>query len=183
MELKSEKLLPSNPDLTWEALNDPEVLQQCIPGCESMTRLEDGGADPKYEMGIVVAVGPVKAKFKARMTILNIVAPSSYTIAFEGQGGAAGHAKGKAHVTLEPSEEYKTRLLYEATVTIGGRIAQVGSRLVDIAAKKLASDFFDRFDALMAPPGADDTTEVATASGKEGELKRSWWRRIANQKP
>jgi carbon monoxide dehydrogenase subunit G len=129
-----------------------------------------------------VAVGPVKAKFKARLTIKDIVAPLHYTIAFEGQGGAAGHAKGEARVALEPIDTNQTMLKYEANATIGGRVAQVGSRLVDIAAKKLAGEFFDRFNALMTP--AEETlTEVDSSGAPEiSALKRSWWDRVRKRR-
>lgn len=178
MELKNETLLPAGAQISWEALNDPEVLRQCIPGCESMHRIEDDGPDPRYDMLLVVAVGPVKAKFKAKMTIKDVVAPSHYTIAFEGQGGPAGHAKGEARVWLEAIDENQTLLRYDAKAAIGGRVAQVGSRLVDTAAKKLAGEFFDRFNNLMTP--AEE--EVSGAPEDAGALKKSWWARIRKQK-
>jgi carbon monoxide dehydrogenase subunit G len=158
MELKNEITLSVDREVAWDALNDPEVLQQCIPGCESLLRLtDDCDSEPRYEMLMVVAVGPVKAKFKGKMTIRNSVPPVSYTIQFEGQGGAAGHGKGDAHVSLDSIEEGKTILRYAAKAAIGGRIAQVGSRLVDIAAKKMATEFVAQFNSLLTLPPDDGT--------------------------
>ena len=187
MELKNETLLPADAQLSWEALNDPDVLRQCIPGCESMQRIDEDGPDPRYEMQVVVAVGPVKAKFKARLTIKDVVAPLHYTIVFEGQGGAAGHAKGEARVSLESIDANQTMLKYDAKATIGGRVAQVGSRLVDSAAKKLAGEFFDRFNTLMTPaeetPTEESPSEADSADAPEiSALKRSWWDRVRKRR-
>ena len=133
----------------WEALNDPEVLKACIPGCESIDKVSDA----EYTVAMVASVGPVKARFNGKLKLSDLNPPSSYSIAFEGSGGAAGFGKGSAHVDLVP-EDSSTRLRYSANASVGGRLAQVGSRLIDGVARKMADDFFARFNATVAPPAA-----------------------------
>jgi hypothetical protein len=137
MEMTGEQLVPASQADTWAALNDPEVLKSCIPGCESMERT---GSD-EYAVQMTARVGPVSAKFKGRMTLSNVKPPESYSIAFEGQGGVAGFAKGGADVSLK-AEGHATRLSYSVKANVGGKLAQIGSRLVDAAAAKVAGDFF-----------------------------------------
>jgi carbon monoxide dehydrogenase subunit G len=145
MEMKGEQLLPATQQVTWDALNDPEVLKACVPGCESITPAGDNA----YEVLMVARVGPVSAKFKGKLTLSDIRPPESYSMTFEGQGGAAGFAKGGAQVKLIP-EDGKTRLVYEAKANVGGKLAQIGSRLVDAAAKKVADDFFKNFNQKVS---------------------------------
>jgi carbon monoxide dehydrogenase subunit G len=145
MEMKGEQLLPASQQATWNALNDPEVLKACVPGCESITPAGDNA----YEVLMVARVGPVSAKFKGKLTLSDINPPNSYSMAFEGQGGAAGFAKGGAQVTLIPDGD-KTKLVYEAKANVGGKLAQIGSRLVDAAAKKVADEFFKNFNAKVS---------------------------------
>ena len=141
MELVGEQLIPRPQGVTWSSIIDPEVLKACIPGCESM----DKTGDNEYAMVMGAKVGPVSAKFKSKITLADVDAPNSYTLIFEGQGGVAGFAKGEARVRLSPEGE-ATRLQYTAKATIGGKLAQVGSRLVDGVAKKLAENFFTKFN-------------------------------------
>jgi uncharacterized protein len=162
MELTDTQMLPVSQQQTWDALNDTEVLRACIPGCESIDA--DGGH--AYLVALSAAVGPVKARFKGRMQLTDIVAPTSYSIVFEGQGGAAGFAKGNAHVTLEADGEHATKLSYTASAQVGGKLAQIGSRLVDGAARKIAGEFFKRFSAQVA--GEDGAQDAAGASGAAG---------------
>jgi hypothetical protein len=145
MEMKGEQLVPASQQETWNALNDPQVLKACVPGCESI----DPAGDNAYQVLMVARVGPVSAKFKGKLTLSDINPPQSYSIAFEGQGGAAGFAKGGAQVKLV-AEGDQTRLVYQAKANVGGKLAQIGSRLVDAAAKKVADDFFKNFNAKMA---------------------------------
>ena len=140
MEMTGEQLIPLPQAATWAALNDPAVLKDCIPGCESITRLSGN----EYEVVLTAKVGPVSAKFKGKMTVSNADPPNSYTLAFEGQGGVAGFAKGEANVALTP-EGGDTRLAYSAKATVGGKLAQVGARLIDGVAKQLAGKFFEAF--------------------------------------
>ena len=141
MELKGERQLPVDRDTAWRALNDPEVLRACIPGCESVEKTGDGG----YSVGVAVALGPVRARFKGTLRLEDVVAPASYTLRFEGQGGAAGFAKGSAQVSLDADGAAATILRYTVAAQVGGRLAQVGNRLIDSAALKLADDFFAAF--------------------------------------
>ena len=140
MEMTGEQLIPLPQAETWKALNDPAVLKDCVPGCESIERTGDN----EYEVVLTAKVGPVSAKFKGKMTVTESDPPRAYTLTFEGQGGAAGFAKGQASVSLAP-QDGGTLLSYTAKASIGGKLAQVGSRLVDGVAKKLAGEFFAAF--------------------------------------
>jgi carbon monoxide dehydrogenase subunit G len=152
MEMNGSRIVPVDIDTTWRALNDPEVLKACIAGCESVERVSDN----EYRLTMTARVGPVSARFTGRIVIADIVAPTSYTLSFEGQGGAAGFAKGEARVLLVDNNP-GTRIDYQAKAQVGGKLAQIGSRLVDGAAAKVADDFFSRFaDRLGGPPVAVD---------------------------
>lgn len=146
MELTSQQTLPVTQQQAWEALNDVTLLQASIPGCESVT----AAGDNQYEVAIMAAVGPVKARFKGKLRLADLQPPTSYTMHFEGQGGAAGHGKGSAQVRLEPVSARETLLHYTAQASVGGKIAQIGSRLVDMAAQKMAGEFFATFNARLA---------------------------------
>jgi uncharacterized protein len=145
MELTSQQALPVAQPQAWEALNDIDLLKECIPGCEGITAT----AENQYEVLITAAIGPVKAKFKGKLQLENLQPPNSYTLRFEGQGGAAGHGKGTAEVKLEATGPHSTVLHYTAKATVGGKIAQLGSRLVDMAAQKMASEFFSTFNTKL----------------------------------
>jgi uncharacterized protein len=157
MEMKGEQLIQASQQATWDALNDPEVLKACVPGCES---IEPTGMN-EYQVLMVARVGPVSAKFKGKLALSDVVPPQSYAISFEGQGGAAGFAKGGARVSLQAESPQSTRLAYDVKANVGGKLAQIGSRLVDAAAKKVADDFFrnfnDKLSAAHAAPAAATT--------------------------
>ena len=144
MQLQDERLIPATLHQTWAALNDPEVLQICIAGCEVLERT---GSDA-YAAVVAVKVGPVSARFKGNLQMTNVQAPNSYTINFEGQGGVAGFGKGSADVKLLAAGD-DTQLTYAAHAQVGGRMAQIGSRLIDSAAAKIADDFFKAFEAHL----------------------------------
>ena len=145
MEMTGEQQIPLSQADTWKALNDPAVLKDCVPGCESIERTGDN----EYEVVLTAKVGPVSAKFKGKMTVTDADPPRAYTLVFEGQGGVAGFAKGQATVTLTP-EGKGTRLSYSAKASVGGKLAQVGARLIDGVAKQLAGKFFDAFTERAA---------------------------------
>jgi carbon monoxide dehydrogenase subunit G len=145
MEMTGEQLIHASQADTWAALNDPAVLKDCVPGCETIERTGDN----EYAVQMTARVGPVSAKFKGRMTLSSIRPPDSYSIAFEGQGGVAGFAKGSADVQLT-AEGHSTRLGYKVKANVGGKLAQIGSRLVDAAAHKVANDFFVAFNEKVA---------------------------------
>lgn len=140
MTMSGEAVLPADRQTVWAALNDPEILRACIPGCQELTKTEDDA----FEAVAKLAVGPVKATFKGRVTLSDLDPPNSYVISGEGQGGVAGFAKGGAKVRLEDAEE-GTRLVYDVEATVGGKIAQLGGRLINGTAMKLANQFFDNF--------------------------------------
>jgi len=141
MEMTGEELIALPQQATWDALNDTAVLMDCIPGCDSMEKQ----SDTEYLLTMTAKVGPVSAKFKGKMTLLDVQAPDSYKLQFEGQGGVAGFAKGEAQVNLTPEGD-ATRLSYNVKANIGGKLAQVGARLIDGVAKKIAGQFFAAFN-------------------------------------
>jgi carbon monoxide dehydrogenase subunit G len=145
MEMSGEERIPASQADTWAALNDPEMLKACVPGCETIDRL----AENEYQVLMVARIGPVSAKFKGKLALSDLKPPHSYAIAFEGQGGAAGFGKGSAQVQLAPDDE-GTRLSYQVKANVGGKLAQIGSRLVDAAARKLSQDFFAAFNEKVA---------------------------------
>ena len=145
MDMTGEQLIPQPQDVTWKALNDTEILKACIPGCESIKP----SGDNTYDIVMTAKVGPVSAKFKGKMVLADIVAPNSYRLTFEGQGGVAGFARGEASVKLAP-QNGGTNLSYTAHAMIGGKLAQVGSRLIDGVAKKIAGEFFAKFNERVS---------------------------------
>lgn len=157
MDMSNSVLLPSTQQRVWDALNDPEILKRCIAGCESIDRIDDNA----YKVAMTLAIGPVKAKFKGELKLTDIEAPNAYTIRFEGQGGVAGFGKGNARVSLAPEDD-GTRLSYTVNAQVGGKIAQVGSRLIDGASKKMADDFFRAFREVIA------TMDVSEPTARDG---------------
>ncbi len=165
MDMQASRTLAVTQQQAWDALNDPEVLKLCIPGCD---KVEPTGEN-QYAIGMALKIGPVSAKFGGKINLADIVPPHSYTITFEGQGGAAGFGKGDAKVNLTPLANGAPgcELGYVVHASVGGKIAQLGQRLIDGAAKSMAEDFFKRFDLEMqrrypAPPVVD--VPVATNS-------------------
>lgn len=197
MELTDQRDIAAPPETVWAALLDADVLKQCVPGCKEMT----GNPDDGYECVATQKVGPVKATFKATIALSNVVEGQSCTITGEGKGGAAGFAKGGAAVTLE-DEGDGTLLSYDAEAKVGGKLAQLGSRLIDGYARKMSDAFFDRFKEAVEPPAAepdeadenesDNASETeaggeaaqteqqaAAASGTDsGNRKKGWFRRL-----
>lgn len=175
MQLTNQQTLRVSQAQAWEALNDIELLRTAIPGCESITATGEN----QYEALVVAAVGPVKARFKGKLRLANLQPPTSYTLLFEGQGGPAGHAKGSADIRLEAVSARETLLHYTANASVGGKIAQIGSRLVDMAAQKTAGEFFASFNERLqerygvAPEPAPEPTRA-------GWWARvvAWWRRL-----
>ncbi len=166
MEIGGQQLVPASQAETWKALNDTEILKQCIPGCESMEQLSDA----QYQLTIRARIGPVNAKFKGLMTLQDVNEPHGYKLVFEGQGGVAGFAKGEAAVNLTSEGEASTRLSYIVKAMVGGKLAQLGARLIDGVARKLSNEFFTKFNAAMsggkekeaANAGADAEPDVKT---------------------
>jgi carbon monoxide dehydrogenase subunit G len=147
MTMSGEVQLPAPQDAVWAKLNDPAVLKSCIPGCEQL----DKTSDTSFQAVATLKVGPVKARWKGKVTLTDLDPPNSYRIVGEGEGGIAGFAKGAAKVTLSPNEG-GTLLRYEVEAQIGGKLAQLGQRLINSAAKKTADDFFVKFAAAVSAP-------------------------------
>jgi uncharacterized protein len=160
MDMTGEQIIPLPRQRVWEALNDPEILKACIPGCESIERV----TDLEYKIAMTAAIGPVKAKFAGKLLLSELNPPESYTLAFEGSGGVAGFGKGDAKVQLA-DEGAETRLAYTAHATVGGKLAQVGSRLIDGVAKKMAEEFFVKFNQTIAPVEAESASAAPVAPG------------------
>jgi len=146
MIMKGEAVLPASRELVWEKLNDPEILKACIPGCQSLEQTESGG----FAAVAKVKIGPVTATFRGSVELTDLDPPQGYRIVGSGDGGISGYAKGSARVTLEALDGGKCRLIYETEANIGGKIAQLGARLIDSVAKKLADQFFECFAAQFA---------------------------------
>lgn len=170
MQLTDVKIIKASPDVVWAAILNPDVLMQCVPGCQSMT----GSVEDGFEATVKQKIGPVSATFSGVVKLSDIDPGRAVTISGEGKGGAAGFAKGGAKVVLEPVPE-GTQLSYEVEANVGGKIAQLGSRLIEGFAKKMADEFFNRFaDAIEAP---DEAEAVAEASEEEAP-KKGWFKRL-----
>lgn len=147
MEMTGERRIPASRQQVWEALNDPEALQASIPGCESVERV----GEDQFQAKVAMKLGPMSAKFGGKVKLENLNPPASYTITGEGNGGAMGFAKGGADVALEELGPAETLLRYNVKAQVGGKMAQLGGRLIDSTAKQMADQFFDRFTARLTP--------------------------------
>lgn len=184
MQITGSFTVPAPRQRVWEALNDPEILRQCIPGCEQLNRVGDN----EFEGKVVAKVGPVKASFSGRVTLSDLDPPNGYTISGEGKGGVAGFAKGNAKVQLR-DDGAGTALDYTADASVGGKLAQIGGRLIEAAANQTAEGFFAKFSQLVmaggtaaaaAPPepGAASTAAPAPPPGLSTPAKARrllWW--------
>lgn len=157
MKLTGEKILPLPQERVWSALNDPEILRQSIPGCEAFAQQGDNS----FQATVATKIGPVQARFNGTVNITDIDAPNGYTLSGQGSGGTAGSAKGAATVRLEPAEG-GTRLSWDADAQISGKLAQIGSRLIESSANMMANQFFNRFEQVLA--GEEPEAEPVAAS-------------------
>jgi hypothetical protein len=166
MDMSGEYRIPAPREKVWAALNDPETLKRSLPGCESLEKV----SETEFVATVIAKVGPVKAKFNGNVGLTNLNPPESYTIAGEGKGGAAGFAKGSADVRLTETDANATVLVYTARADVGGKLAQLGSRLIDGTAKKMADEFFDNFRQQLTPPSpAAAEVEVAAEPARPPE--------------
>ncbi|QFS99847.1 Carbon monoxide dehydrogenase subunit G (CoxG) [Labrenzia sp. THAF191b] len=176
MQMNDSQRIEAPKHKVWEALNDPEVLKASIPGCEDLIKL----SDTELEAKVRLKVGPVKATFGGKVTLNDLDPPNGYTIEGEGSGGVAGFARGAAKVHLEEDGPDATILHYEVDAKVGGKLAQLGVRLIDSTAKRLAGEFFTAFGEQVAPgkPAATNEVEADTApedaSPSGGEEKKGW---------
>ncbi|WP_135449060.1 CoxG family protein [Tabrizicola caldifontis] len=169
MKLSDSREIRAEPAIVWTAILNPEVLKACIPGCQSMT----GSVAEGYEAVVKQKVGPVSATFTGLVQLSDIVEGRSLRIVGEGKGGVAGFAKGSADVRLEPVEG-GTRLSYDVEASVGGKLAQLGSRIIDGFAKKMADEFFTRFQEAVEGPDEEE----AAASAAEDAPKKGWFKRL-----
>ncbi len=181
MDMTGEYRVPAPRETVWQALNDVDVLRQSIPGCDEIEKT----SDTSFTAKVTAKVGPVKAKFSGAVTLSDIDPPNGYTISGEGTGGAAGFAKGGAHVTLEEDGD-GTLLKYTVNATVGGKLAQIGSRLIDSTSKKMANEFFGKFVEVVgaaeaapaveepAPPIETRESAVAETDASKGLPPAVW---------
>lgn len=175
MKMSGEEIISAPREVVWKALNDPQVLKECIPGCETITR----HGDHKMEARVVVKIGPVKAGFNGVVHLSDLKPPQSYRISGEGKGGLAGFAKGGADVRLESVPE-GTKLSYDVDAQVGGKLAMLGSRLIDSTARSLAGQFFEKFAAIAGSMKPEAPVHAAT---EEAPAKKPAAKKAAAKKP
>jgi carbon monoxide dehydrogenase subunit G len=173
MQLTDQREIKADPATVWAAILNPDVLMACVPGCQSMTGTPETG----FEAVVKQKVGPVSATFTGVVSLSDMVEPQSLTITGEGKGGAAGFAKGGAKVTLTPTDA-GTLLSYEVEANVGGKLAQLGSRLIDGFAKKMADEFFARFQQAVEGPAEPEAAETVAEAQGEPEAKKGWLKRL-----
>ncbi len=173
MKLVEERQIAADPATVWAAILNADVLRQCVPGCESL----EGNVADGFEAAVVQKVGPVKARFTGKVTLTDIVEGQSLRISGQGQGGVAGFAKGSAYVTMAPHEG-GTKLTYDVDASVGGKIAQLGSRIIDGFAKSLAEQFFDRFQNAIETPAEEPAVEEVAEGAEAEQPKKGWFRRL-----
>lgn len=173
MKMSGSKEIAASQDIVWAAILNPEVLKECVPGCTEMT----GTAEDGFEATVVQKVGPVKATFKGQVVLSDMDKPNSVTLTGEGKGGAAGFAKGGAVVNLAPSET-GTLLTYDVDANVGGKLAQLGSRIIDGFAKRMAEQFFTRLQEAIEGP--EDENDAEDASSNSGDQKKGWFKRLVS---
>jgi uncharacterized protein len=161
MEIAGEFRIPASKQAVWDALNNPEVLKDSLPGCENI----DKTSDTEMTATVTIKLGPVKARFAGKVTLSDLNPPNSYTLTGEGQGGAAGFASGEAKVNLEEDGD-GTILTYTAEAKVGGKLAQIGSRLIDSTSKKLAAQFFGKFAEIVGEAQDDKAGEPSAGEQK-----------------
>ena len=171
MHMSDTRIIKADPETVWAALLDAEVLKQCVPGCQEL----HGSPEDGFEAVVVQKVGPVKATFKGQVTVSDITPGEALTLTGEGKGGAAGFAKGGADVRLAAVPE-GTELSYDVEARVGGKLAQLGSRLIDGFAKKMADQFFTRFQQAVEGPA--DPEEAEEAETNDGGQKTGWFKRM-----
>jgi uncharacterized protein len=173
MNMSGEAVIPAPRDVVWQALNDPDILKQCIPGCQSIERT----SDTEFRAKVVAKVGPVKATFTGIVHLSDLDPPNSYRISGEGKGGLAGFATGGANVRLDEVHD-GTKLHYDVEAQVGGKLASLGSRLIDSTARSMAGQFFDKLVALAS--GEMEPAEDVAAAGDDAP-KKGLWKRLFNK--
>ncbi len=176
MDMTGTQRIEAPRNVVWAALNDPNILKQSIPGCESIEKL----SNTEMKAKVTLKIGPVKASFTGKVTLSDIDPPNGYTITGEGSGGAAGFARGGAKVRLA-EEGAATVLSYEVKADVGGKLAQLGGRLIDGTAKKLAGEFFEKFSQVVAPAAAQPASTAGAEALPGAPGKPGWIRSMVNK--
>jgi uncharacterized protein len=176
MKLNGEQTIPAPRQRVWQGLNDPDILKQCIKGCEYITKT----SDTAFSARVVAKVGPVKAGFNGQVTLTNLNPPESYTIAGQGEGGIAGFARGKSEVKLIELGPKATLMSYDVDAQIGGKLAMLGSRLIDSTARSMAQQFFDRFVKLMSAP-VEPKPKLVRKRPKKKPAKKAKAKKVAKK--
>ena len=169
MEMKGEKIIFTSRQKVWEALNDPDQLLKAIPGAQSVEKIDD----ENLTATVKTKIGPISAKFNGKIKLSEIDPPNSYKLTGEGAGGAAGFAKGQAEVQLHDHED-GTKLLYSVNASVGGKLAQIGQRLIDTAANKLADEFFGKFNEILSENKSDESTKEISDDDNNGITPSKW---------
>jgi carbon monoxide dehydrogenase subunit G len=164
MEINGERVIGASQQTVWDAINDPEILKLCIPGGESVERTGDN----EMKAVVMAKIGPVRARFSGKMTMMDVVAPNSCKLVFEGTGGPAGFAKGQATVSLTAQGPNETLLVFSCAATVGGKLGQIGARLIESAARTISDEFFSNMKKQLSPgtEESESPADVARASGK-----------------
>jgi carbon monoxide dehydrogenase subunit G len=149
VEINGERVIAASEQKVWEALNDPAMLKLCIPGCESVERIDAS----QMKLVVMAKIGPVRARFSGKVTMTDVVSPTSYVLHFEGTGGPAGFAKGQSHVSLSAHSATETLLVFGASAAVGGKLGQIGARLIESASRAISDEFFNRLAAQLSPEG------------------------------
>lgn len=178
MKMSGEEIIPAPIETVWKALNDPDVLRRCIPGCESITKK----SDTEMSARVVAKVGPVKAGFNGNVQLKDLNPPHSYRIEGKGEGGLAGFATGGATIKLESVPE-GTRMTYDVDAQVGGKMAMLGSRLIDSTARSLAGQFFDKFAEVAASMKSEAPAEAKSGPAKKAPAKKAPAKKAAAKKP
>ncbi|MHA6346483.1 CoxG family protein [Roseivivax sp. CAU 1761] len=174
MQMSDSREVQADRETVWAAILNPDVLKQCVPGCQEMT----GSPEEGFEATVVQKVGPVKATFKGQVTVSEMQEPERVRLSGEGKGGAAGFAKGGAVVHLEEVGPGVTKLSYDVEANVGGKLAQLGSRIIDGFAKKMADQFFTRLQEAVEGPA--DPAEAEPAEATPGAEKKGWFKRLTS---
>ncbi|MEY8802307.1 CoxG family protein [Leisingera sp. XS_AS12] len=176
MQMTDQKEIAADPATVYAALLDPEVLKACVPGAQEVTGTPEEG----FEAKVTQKVGPVKATFKGQVTLSDMMPGEQLKISGEGKGGAAGFAKGGATVTLAPSET-GTLLSYDVEAKVGGKLAQLGSRIIDGFAKKMADQFFANLQSHLSPEDAQDDAAEASEAEADGADRKGWFSKVTGR--
>jgi len=165
MEIKGERIIAATQQTVWNAINDPAILKLCIPGCESIERVDES----QLKAVVMAKIGPVKARFTGKVTMADVVAPDSCTLHFEGVGGPAGFAKGQATVALTALSANETQLVYNASAAVGGKLGQIGARLIESAARAISDEFFNHLAKQLSPIQQAPASAIATSGASATE--------------